>query len=55
MGEGGCIAGASAIVSAVADALAQLGAEVNSMPMTPMKIWSMSRKSAVGDLNGDTA
>jgi len=46
MGEGGCIAGANAIVSAVADALAQLGAEVDSMPMTRTKIWSMLQLSA---------
>jgi CO/xanthine dehydrogenase Mo-binding subunit len=50
MGEGGCIAGANAVVSAVADALAQLGAEVESIPMTRMKIWSMSQSPLGGQL-----
>jgi carbon-monoxide dehydrogenase large subunit len=38
VGEGGAIAPAAAIVSAINDALLALGAEVNSIPATPRRI-----------------
>lgn len=41
VGEGGVIGGASAVIAAVADALAQRGVEVQRIPMTPEKVWQM--------------
>jgi len=45
VGEGGVIGGTSAVISAVADALAQRGIEVQRMPLTPEKIWLMLRSN----------
>ena len=43
VGEGGVIGGASAVIAAVADALAQCGVEVRQIPLTPEKIWRLLR------------
>lgn len=47
VGEGGVIGGASAVIAAVADALAQRGLEVQQIPMTPEKVWRMLRGDAM--------
>jgi carbon-monoxide dehydrogenase large subunit len=44
VGEGGVIGGTSAVISAVADALAQRGVEVQRVPVTPEKLWRMLRR-----------
>jgi CO/xanthine dehydrogenase Mo-binding subunit len=41
VGEGRVVGVASAVVTAVADALAQRGVEVEQIPLTPLIIWSM--------------
>ena len=46
VGEGGVIGGASAVIAAVADALAQRGIEVDQIPATPGKIWLMLKDAA---------
>ncbi|HUI26971.1 MAG TPA: xanthine dehydrogenase family protein molybdopterin-binding subunit, partial [Candidatus Kryptonia bacterium] len=45
VGEGGVIGGASAVIAAVADALAQRGVDVQRMPMTAEKTWLMLRSN----------
>jgi CO/xanthine dehydrogenase Mo-binding subunit len=46
VGEGGVIGGASAVIAAVADALAQRDIEVQGIPLTPAKVWLMLRDAA---------
>ena len=46
VGEGGVIGGASAVIAAVADALAQLGVEVKEIPLGPEKVWRLVRRAA---------
>lgn len=45
VGEGGVIGGASAVIAAVADALAQRGVAVDQIPLTPGQIWSMLQRT----------
>ena len=41
MGEGGTIGAPAAIANALADALAPLGAEVMTLPMTPERLFRL--------------
>jgi carbon-monoxide dehydrogenase large subunit len=43
MGEGGTIGAPAAIANAVSDALAHLGIEVGTLPITPGRIFEMAR------------
>jgi len=40
VGETGAIASPAAVMNAVADALAQVGAKAPEMPATPERVWS---------------
>lgn len=42
MGEGGAIGGLSAVVNAVADALAPFDAKVTELPLTPERVWRLA-------------
>lgn len=44
MGEGGAIGAPGAIANAVADALAPFGARVTELPLTPERIWLLTRR-----------
>lgn len=46
-GEGGVIGGASAVVTGVADALAQRGIEMRRIPVMPERVWAMLRGEAM--------
>jgi carbon-monoxide dehydrogenase large subunit len=42
-GEGGCTPALAVVVSAILDALAQLGVRDVTMPATPLKVWQAIR------------
>ena len=46
MSEGGTMGGIGALMNAVNDALAQLGARLESQPATPARIWAALRDAA---------
>jgi CO/xanthine dehydrogenase Mo-binding subunit len=43
VGEGGAITSLAAVANAVEDALTDYGVEVTSLPLTPERIWKMTR------------
>jgi carbon-monoxide dehydrogenase large subunit len=43
MAEGGTMGGIGALMNAVNDALAQVGARLQSQPATPARIWAALR------------
>lgn len=45
MGEGGAIAGPSAIANGVADALSHLGVRVTKLPITPERVWTLIQEA----------
>jgi carbon-monoxide dehydrogenase large subunit len=49
MGEGGTIAAPAAIANAIANALASSGAKVNTLPLTPERVWTMASQGAPRD------
>ena len=49
VGESGIIAPPAAIANAVEDALADRGAEITRVPVTPARLWEALRKGAGGD------
>ena len=46
MSEGGTMGGIGALMNAVNDALAQVGARLDSQPATPDRIWAALRDAA---------
>ena len=49
VGESGIIAPPATIANAVEDALADRGAEITRVPVTPARLWEALRKGAGGD------
>jgi carbon-monoxide dehydrogenase large subunit len=45
MGEGGTIGAPAVIANAVADALSDLGIEVNELPITPERLFRLARRA----------
>src|SRR3970282_2182285 len=48
MGEGGTIGAPAALANAVADALSDLGIEINELPITPERLFRLARRAGRG-------